>query len=1058
MKAINPKTGKPITIMRSAATITKTNRTVIWHPGAKQNRWSVIITEDDPVEPADIVFLYGKPTEELKQKWVKWLVSRQEGALLIATPTWLEALRLNAATDSSLLATTELYQRYPYLPDLKETDSKEAWVLSICQLMRFNRLITNKSMDNSAQIFKGLLLQEQQQEQQEQEQSPPQVWLIQQYYQAPRKERAKELSQVLEKNINNPYIDKIVLLNEKIYDSQELQSPKIQQVNIGHRLTYYDVLTYIKNDVPKDTIVVFSNSDIYLDNTLRQLYSLDLDKKFLALLRYDMPDDILFGPRADSQDTWILWSSSVDFDVTQEEFGFNFGVPGCDNAITVAMLKKKFAISNPALSIKSYHVHASNIRNYVASDVLDKPIFLYVEPTAIQDYNIQTDLISHKTPTWPKVTPRSFSRPIKCVDKTTAETICRMMSKSDNPNAAPYNYSTESPNIFNKAYDTKGSQDNQLYTFTSTSHSPIFTMPAGIVCDYTNLFVGTNPVWKEEWSRAPLTILTNTIHVPEMAAVHFPQEIANSASQWFLRYLPNILKIYLHTDKNPEFIVSIHPDTQRALSILNWTTDKEVTMIPYLSDCQYVSETVYALTPPSFKEIPPENIDLLRTLLPKKEKEQQDNNTPQVVICAERTPDHILSHDYCNQLIKNIFHRKERANWNVVIVDVNTPTETRLQALMRADLVIAASESEWDAADWCWLMQPDKTIAEVMPDTKPRGDHIHIAGAANLNYVLLGTKREPLPQQRQHLLEDVEKLIQQHMFSQSLRAEVPKAHLPNIVLPSGKALKGIYEHAGDTFREMVHIWQDRGYCTVEYREDTPHVWWHSVGNVLLYDRPTMRWFNNPAYNLALFGNAIPEKPQKTDRLWSFWSRSPKAVESIVATNKPLTQYEDRTIPSIFLGKIENGVQKERRTTHDWDSVIHTFHMPTDSSGGPYKYSQEEYLSLLCQSRFGVCLPGFGPKCNREIEYFATGTVPIITPGIDISNYASKPKENVHYFTAKTPEDIKRLIETITPEKWTEMSIACRAWWRRYASAEGLFRLTWGIVNEHQHQHGPHCQH
>lgn len=1055
MKAINPKTGKPITIMRSAATITKTNRTALWTaaatvpatgPGAKQNPWSVIITEDDPIQPADIVFLYNKPTEELKQKWSEWLATRQDGVLIIATPTWLEALRLNVAINPSLLATTELYQRYPYLPDLKESDSKETWILSICQLMRFNRLITNKSIDNKAQIFKGLLLQQQQQ--------APQVWLIQQYYQEANAERAKELEYVLEKNINNPYIDKIVLLNEKIYD--QLSSPKIHQVNIGHRLTYYDVLTYIKSDVPKDTIVIFSNSDIYLDDTLRHLYSLDLDKKFLALLRYEMPDDVLFGPRADSQDTWILWSSSVDFDITKEDFGFNFGVPGCDNSITIAMLKKKFIVCNPALSIKTYHVHSSNVRNYIASDVLDKPIYLYVEPTAIQDYNIQTDLISHKTPSWTKITPRTFSRPIKCVDKITAETICRMMSKSDSPKANPYNYSTDSPNIFNKAYEK---EDNQLYTFTATNQTPIFTMPAGIVCDYTNLFVGNNPLWKEEWSRAPLTILTNTVHVPEIAAVHFPQEIANSASQWFLRYLPNILKIYQNTGKSPEFVVSIHPDTQRALSILNWINDKEVTMIPYMSDSQYVSETVYALTPPTFKEIPAENIDLLRTLIPKKkDQQQQASSNPQVVICAERTPDHILSHDYCNQLIKNIFHRKERANWNVILVDVNTPTETRLQALMSADLVIAASESEWDAADWCWLMQPDKTIAEVMPDTKPRGDHIHIAGAANLNYVLLGTKREPLPNQRQHLLEHVEKLIQQHMFSQSLRAEVPKAHLPNIVLPSGKALKGIYEHAGDTFREMVHIWQERGYCTIEYREDTPHVWWHSVGNVLLYDRPTMRWFNNPAYKLALFGNAIPEKPQKTDRLWSFWCRSPKAVESVVATNKPLTQYEDRTIPSIFLGKIENGIQKERRTTHNWENAVHTFHMPIDSSGGPYKYSQEEYLNLLCQSRFGICLPGFGPKCNREIEYFATGTVPIVTPGVDMSNYASKPKENVHYFTAKTPDDVKHLVETTSPEKWTEMSIACRAWWRRYASAEGLFRLTWGIVNEQQHQHGPHCQH
>ena len=304
----------------------------------------------------------------------------------------------------------------------------------------------------------------------------------------------------------------------------------------------------------------------------------------------------------------------------------------------------------------------------------------------------------------------------------------------------------------------------------------------------------------------------------------------------------------------------------------------------------------------------------------------------------------------------------------------------------------------------------------------------------------------------------MEKVMNQQLFAENLKAQVQKASLPLVTLPTGSALTGIYTHTGDTFREMVSIWESRNYCNVERREDTQHVWWQGVGNVLLYDRPTLRWFNNPSYNLALFGNSAPEKPSKNDRLWSFWPRSPKAVESIVATNEPLTEYDDRKIPSIFLGRIENGVQKEKRQTHDWSTTIHTFNMPVDSTGGPYKYNQEQYLKMLCQSRFGVCLPGYGPKCNREIEYFAMGTVPIVTPGVDMTFYAGKPKEGVHYFTAQTPEEITKIVNETSPDKWAEMSIAGRAWWRRYASAEGLFRLTWGIVNEQQHQHGPNCKH
>ena len=1049
MKAVNPKTGKPITIMRTEANLVKTNRTLLWYRDGltgsndRWRRWSIILTEDDPIHfDPDIVFLYGIPTLELKEKWSKWFHNSPQ-SFIIASPQWLVALKLNVSTNPSILATTEIYQRYPFLTELKDTDSKEKWLLCIAEMMRFHIFVAPLPIDNRQKIFNGSIQIIDHFSQAEN--VVPAIWLIQQYYQPTKSQRAKEINQSLEKNIECTSIDKIILLNEKIY-SDIPTSSKIEQVNIGHRLKYYDVLNYIKTSVPKDTFVVFSNSDIYMDSTLTQLYNIDLNMKFLALLRYDVQlegEPILFGPRADSQDTWIVWSSSIHFDVTEADFGFNFGVSGCDNALTVAMLKKKFVVSNPAYSIKTYHLHNSNIRTYITTDVIDKPLFLYVEPTGIQDYNIVKDITMYKVNSWKKQNPRTFTRTIKYVDKVTAETICKMMMR----NEGPYAYNIDSPNVFNKAYTIT---DDTLYKFTNETNT-IFTMPAGVVCDFKNLFVSEHPIWRKAWSDAPLTILANTVHVPTMAAVYFPPEIANSASQWFLRYLPNVIRIHTHTNENPEFIISTHPDVQKALQILTWNKGG-ITMIPYLQDCQYVSNVVYALTPPNFTEIPAENIDILRKMLPNVEP----NVTPRAVIVAERGIDTIMTNDFCNDLVKNIFHRKDRGMWSITIVDSSTPIENRMQSLMSADLVIASSEG--DALDWIWLMQPDKTVIEIMPDIKPRGDHIHIAGASNLKYILIGVKREPLPYQRQHIIEDMEKIMKEHLFSETLKAQVPKAFIPFVTLPSGKALTGIHDHSGDTFREMVTIWEERNYCTVERREDTPYVWWQGIGNVLLYDRPTMRWLDNPAYKLALFGNSCPEKLTPKDRLWSFWSRSPKAVESMVVTNKPLTSYEERKIPSIFLGRIENGVQKERRTTHDWQKAIHTFHMPIDSTGGKYKYSQEEYLELLCQSRFGLCLPGYGPKCNREIEYFASGTVPIITPGVDMTNYCAKPKENIHYFSAKNPEEVKNIIETTTQEKWTEMSIAGRAWWRRYASAEGLFRLTWGIVDEHQHQHGPNCKH
>jgi hypothetical protein len=167
----------------------------------------------------------------------------------------------------------------------------------------------------------------------------------------------------------------------------------------------------------------------------------------------------------------------------------------------------------------------------------------------------------------------------------------------------------------------------------------------------------------------------------------------------------------------------------------------------------------------------------------------------------------------------------------------------------------------------------------------------------------------------------------------------------------------------------------------------------------------------------------------------------------VAVGEGLLPWKDRTISSVFLGRIENGVQNARRTTADWKSAVELFSMPVDSTAGKYPYSQSEYLAKLRTTKFGLCLPGYGWKCNREIEYLALGVVPIITEGVDIKNYLVPLVEGVHYFRADTPADVKAIVARTTQAEWERMSSACHTWWRENASAEGLFRLTWARIDQ-----------
>jgi hypothetical protein len=233
---------------------------------------------------------------------------------------------------------------------------------------------------------------------------PEQLWLIQQYYVHPNSKRASELKHCLEKNIENPLIDRIILLNEKKLTLPK--SDKIQQVILGRRMRYRDVFEHILK-IPTNIITVFSNSDIYLTDSFRNLWTLDIKDKFLSLLRYEENTNELFGPRPDSQDTWVVRSDSVQsrqWDMAALDF--EFGKAGCDNAINVELLKKKFVVANPSLSLKTMHVHTSEVRDYNPLDPIDKPFYLYLDPTGLHDLEPKQDLDIYKK-TWSN--PISYS-------------------------------------------------------------------------------------------------------------------------------------------------------------------------------------------------------------------------------------------------------------------------------------------------------------------------------------------------------------------------------------------------------------------------------------------------------------------------------------------------------------------------------------------------------------------------------------------------------------------------------------------------------------------------
>lgn len=197
------------------------------------------------------------------------------------------------------------------------------------------------------------------------------IILFTQYFEHSKALRQLELDTCLKINCNNPFIDEVILLNEKIYDIDIMKHTKIKQVDISQRLSYNHVFNYSNKYCNIDDIKILTNSDIILNYTdLQYLKLCDLSNNVFALLRYELilpktisDKEFLFDDIEDTwvndnkecktaQDVWIFNNIKPD-----EIYNFNLGIRGCDNRIVYLLDKNKYNVTNPSKSIKTYHLH-----------------------------------------------------------------------------------------------------------------------------------------------------------------------------------------------------------------------------------------------------------------------------------------------------------------------------------------------------------------------------------------------------------------------------------------------------------------------------------------------------------------------------------------------------------------------------------------------------------------------------------------------------------------------------------------------------------------------------
>jgi len=250
------------------------------------------------------------------------------------------------------------------------------------------------------------------------------------------------------------------------------------------------------------------------------------------------------------------------------------------------------------------------------------------------------------------------------------------------------------------------------------------------------------------------------------------------------------------------------------------------------------------------------------------------------------------------------------------------------------------------------------------------------------------------------------------------------------------------EHKGDTSRELLDMWEESGYCEIiRGATDDVFIWAQAPGDILLYeyDRYDVYPKLPPRWNYGLFAGM--QHPQGSP--WIYWGRHPRQLEAKIAEG--IREYDERTISSIFLGKVENGVQLKNRTAYEWQNTIEIFSMPI-RMGDSFKwpFTQSEYLDKISKSRFGLCIPGYGPKCNREVELLGLGVVPIVTSQV-CTLYHDPLLEGKHYLCADNPDQVKQVIEECSRKQWEYLSYNGHEWYKKNCSRRGSYETTERII-------------
>jgi hypothetical protein len=168
------------------------------------------------------------------------------------------------------------------------------------------------------------------------------------HYRCKSETRQAQLLECLDRNLANREISKVNLILEE-------GPPGIRELVLfgtGRSATRSrEILHHPKVEFtwePAGSLVVLANADIYFDESIALLRTVDLDGVLVCLSRWE--DGAIFNPRS-AHDSWIFKTPLRPFPCP-----WPLGIPGCEQRSEHDAEQAGLELRNPSRDVHSFHV------------------------------------------------------------------------------------------------------------------------------------------------------------------------------------------------------------------------------------------------------------------------------------------------------------------------------------------------------------------------------------------------------------------------------------------------------------------------------------------------------------------------------------------------------------------------------------------------------------------------------------------------------------------------------------------------------------------------------